>query len=177
MQIRKKWFNHLKNFFNKHFTEYYLASFCWWIPSSCENHCNLLSITNNEITQNSKSEPKKFSILCTFKSPESTAAFFCNAENSFNILNALVWCDTHVWKLNCLRQHASTFIIEIQRSIRRYISCEYYRCMAYAVRTVHISILMEWCQQGAKYITGHGGRGGAAQRRKQRLRLKKLALI
>jgi hypothetical protein len=25
-----------------------------------------LSITNNEITQNSKSEPKKFSILCTF---------------------------------------------------------------------------------------------------------------
>ncbi len=26
-----------------------------------------MSITNNEITQNSKSEPKKFSILCTFK--------------------------------------------------------------------------------------------------------------
>ncbi len=32
----------MKNFFNKHFKEYYLASFCWWIPSSCENHCNLL---------------------------------------------------------------------------------------------------------------------------------------
>jgi hypothetical protein len=42
MQIRKKWLNQLKNFFNKHFKEYYLASFCWWIPSSCENHCNLL---------------------------------------------------------------------------------------------------------------------------------------
>jgi hypothetical protein len=41
MQIRKKWLNQLKNFFNKHFNEYYLASFCWWIPSSCENHCNL----------------------------------------------------------------------------------------------------------------------------------------
>ncbi len=26
-----------------------------------------MSITNNEITQNSKSEPKKFSILCNFK--------------------------------------------------------------------------------------------------------------
>ncbi len=42
MQIRKKWLNQLKNFLNKHFKEYYLASFCWWIPSSCENHCNLL---------------------------------------------------------------------------------------------------------------------------------------
>jgi hypothetical protein len=42
MQSRKKWLNQLKNFFNKHFKEYYLASFCWWIPSSCENHCNLL---------------------------------------------------------------------------------------------------------------------------------------
>ncbi len=41
MQIRKKWLNQLKNFINKHFKEYYLASFCWWIPSSCENHCNL----------------------------------------------------------------------------------------------------------------------------------------
>jgi hypothetical protein len=30
MQIRKKWLNQLKNFFNKHFKEYYLASFfCW----------------------------------------------------------------------------------------------------------------------------------------------------
>jgi hypothetical protein len=27
MQIRKKWLNQLKNFFNKHFKEYYLASF------------------------------------------------------------------------------------------------------------------------------------------------------
>ena len=35
-------FNQLKNFFNKHFKEYYLASFSWWIPSSCENHCSLL---------------------------------------------------------------------------------------------------------------------------------------
>jgi hypothetical protein len=26
-----------------------------------------LSITNNEVVQNSKSEPKKFSFLCTFK--------------------------------------------------------------------------------------------------------------
>ncbi len=42
MQIDKKWLNQLKNFFNKHFKEYYLASFCWWIPSSCENHCNLM---------------------------------------------------------------------------------------------------------------------------------------
>jgi hypothetical protein len=42
MQIRKKWLNQLKNFFNKHFKEYYLASFCWWIPSSCENHCTLV---------------------------------------------------------------------------------------------------------------------------------------
>ena len=42
MQIRKQWLNQLKNFFNKHFEEYYLASFCWWIPSSCESHCNLL---------------------------------------------------------------------------------------------------------------------------------------
>ncbi len=41
MQIRKKWLNQLKNFFNKHFKEYYLASFCWWIPSSCENHGTL----------------------------------------------------------------------------------------------------------------------------------------
>jgi hypothetical protein len=29
MQIRKKWLNQLKNFFNKPFKEYYLASFCW----------------------------------------------------------------------------------------------------------------------------------------------------
>ncbi len=43
MQIRKKWLNQLKNFFNKHFKEYYLASFFWWIPSSCENHCNLIT--------------------------------------------------------------------------------------------------------------------------------------
>ncbi len=43
MQIRKKWLNPLKNFFNKHFKEYYLASSCWWIPSSCENRCNLLN--------------------------------------------------------------------------------------------------------------------------------------
>ncbi len=42
MKIRKKWLNQLKNFFNKHFKEYYLASFCWWIPSSCENHCTLI---------------------------------------------------------------------------------------------------------------------------------------
>ncbi len=42
MQIRKKWLNQLKNFFNKHFWEYYLASFCWWISSSCENHCTLM---------------------------------------------------------------------------------------------------------------------------------------
>ncbi len=42
MQIRKKWLNQLKNFFNKHFWEYYLASFCWWISSSCENHCTLV---------------------------------------------------------------------------------------------------------------------------------------
>ncbi len=32
----------MKNFFYKHFKEYYLAPFCWWIPSSCENHCNLM---------------------------------------------------------------------------------------------------------------------------------------
>ena len=44
MQIRKKWLNQLKNFFNKHFCEYYLASFCWWISSSCENHCTLMHI-------------------------------------------------------------------------------------------------------------------------------------
>ncbi len=31
-----------------------------------------MSITNNEITQNSKSEPKKFSILCTFKQSETS---------------------------------------------------------------------------------------------------------
>ncbi len=43
MQICKKWLNQLKNFFNKHFKEYYLASSCWWIPSSCENHCTLLN--------------------------------------------------------------------------------------------------------------------------------------
>jgi hypothetical protein len=29
LQIRKKWLNQLKNFFNKHFKEYYLASFRW----------------------------------------------------------------------------------------------------------------------------------------------------
>ena len=29
---------------NKHFWEYYLASFCWWISSSCENHCTLIHI-------------------------------------------------------------------------------------------------------------------------------------
>ncbi len=42
MQIRKKWFNQLKKFFSKHFFEYYLASFCWWISSSCENRCTLM---------------------------------------------------------------------------------------------------------------------------------------
>ncbi len=42
MQIRKKWLNQLKNFFYKRFWEYYLASFCWWISSSCENHCTLI---------------------------------------------------------------------------------------------------------------------------------------
>ena len=39
MQIRKKWLNQLKKILNKHLNEYYLASFCWWIFSSCENHC------------------------------------------------------------------------------------------------------------------------------------------
>jgi len=42
IQIRKKWLNQLKNFFSTHCKEYYFASFCWWIPSSCENLCNLL---------------------------------------------------------------------------------------------------------------------------------------
>ncbi len=32
MQIRKKWLNPLKNFFNKHFKEYYLASFAGESP-------------------------------------------------------------------------------------------------------------------------------------------------
>ena len=41
MQISKKWLNQSKNFFNKDFKEYYLASFCSWIPSRCENHCSL----------------------------------------------------------------------------------------------------------------------------------------
>ncbi len=39
MQIRKKWLNQLKNFFNKHVWEYYLASFCWW---NYEIHCTLV---------------------------------------------------------------------------------------------------------------------------------------
>ncbi len=47
MQIRKKWLNQLKNFFNKHFWEYYLASFCWWISSRCENYCTLLYMHKN----------------------------------------------------------------------------------------------------------------------------------
>ncbi len=34
-----------------------------------------MSITNNEITQNSKSEPKKFSILCTFKRKDYLSHF------------------------------------------------------------------------------------------------------
>jgi hypothetical protein len=42
MQIHKKWLIQFKNFFNKPLKEYYLASFHWWIPSSCENHCNLM---------------------------------------------------------------------------------------------------------------------------------------
>ncbi len=42
MQIRKKWLNQLKNFFNKHFKEYYFAFFWRWVPSSCENHCTLI---------------------------------------------------------------------------------------------------------------------------------------
>ena len=42
IQIRKKWLNQLKNFYSKHFKEYYLASFCWWISSSYENHCTLV---------------------------------------------------------------------------------------------------------------------------------------
>ncbi len=32
----------IKNFVDKHFWEYCLASFCGLIPSSCENHCNLM---------------------------------------------------------------------------------------------------------------------------------------
>ncbi len=51
MQIRKKCLNQLKNFFNKHFWEYYLASFCWWISSSCENHCYLVySVYKSQVT-------------------------------------------------------------------------------------------------------------------------------
>jgi hypothetical protein len=46
MQIRKKWLNQLRNFSYKHFKEYYLAPFCWWIPSSCENRCNPLVYLN-----------------------------------------------------------------------------------------------------------------------------------
>ncbi len=42
MRIRRKWLDRLKNFCNNHFWEYYLASFCWWISSSCENHCTLM---------------------------------------------------------------------------------------------------------------------------------------
>ncbi len=33
-----------KTFLTKIGKEYYLASFCWWIPSSCENHFNLMRI-------------------------------------------------------------------------------------------------------------------------------------
>ncbi len=28
----------------KHCKEYYLASFCWLVPLSCENDCNLIYI-------------------------------------------------------------------------------------------------------------------------------------
>ncbi len=34
----------------------------------CKRSKEYFSITNNEIVQNSKSEPEKFSFLCTFKS-------------------------------------------------------------------------------------------------------------
>jgi hypothetical protein len=36
----------IEKLFNKHFWEYYLTSFCWWISSSCENHCILKNIRN-----------------------------------------------------------------------------------------------------------------------------------
>ncbi len=60
MRIRKKWLKQLINFFNKHFKEYYLASFRWWIPSSCENHCNLLCSV--QVTSTSKFLPSHLSI-------------------------------------------------------------------------------------------------------------------
>jgi hypothetical protein len=31
-----------KLFFKQAMSEYYAPSFCWRIPSSCENHCNLI---------------------------------------------------------------------------------------------------------------------------------------
>jgi hypothetical protein len=40
-----------------------------------------LSITNNEITQNSKSETKKFSILCTFNKIKKGATRFTDVLN------------------------------------------------------------------------------------------------
>jgi hypothetical protein len=42
-KIRKKWLIQMKRLFNIHCKEYYAATFCWWIPSSCENRCNLYS--------------------------------------------------------------------------------------------------------------------------------------
>jgi hypothetical protein len=47
--------NQMENFFDKHLKEYYLASFCRWIPSSCENHCNLLDTCSNSSNSNSNS--------------------------------------------------------------------------------------------------------------------------
>ncbi len=74
----------------------------------------------------------------------------------------------HLSSLDSMR--ASTLIIELQRSIRRYIRImRILSVYGVCVRTVHISIPMV-------PIGGKMG-GGAAQRRKQRLRLKKLALI
>ncbi len=77
MQIRKKWLNQLKDFFNKHFWEYYLSSFYWWISLSCENHCNLMH-THNRDGEKSSGQATQFSIWTVWATDRTSAQPYVN---------------------------------------------------------------------------------------------------
>jgi hypothetical protein len=73
-----------------------------------------LNITNNEIVQHSKSEPKKFSILCTFKGQKITGILLLGrkkySRGSKNIEILVLRMKKHSWgkeKNTCAKDERS----------------------------------------------------------------------
>ncbi len=121
MQIRKKWLNQMKNFFDKHFWEYYLASFCWWISSSCENHCTLVSSYYTDQKENQ--------IFLIYKEIQSGAVAksymgkgFLKYEEMRKYFPIYEEAVSHIWLCNC---STLNFLIFEENLIFFFISVQY----------------------------------------------------